>query len=385
MREDMLSRRQILALAGAALTAGCSGQGGPGDGTAARFARGNSNDSERTTAVPTATTEEEDRDILNVQETTTERETERGERTRTERDTPERTETPTASENIEAARQRLADSVAAYTEIDDVRSIDELRASKTAFDAAAVREELSAAKRELDSAAAYEDVDESTVETLRAARGAMEKLVDCQVAVIAAYEHFDTASTAIFDEEFDDASDALSSLESDREDASDAFETLSDSTTTADFTVIEGITERELDRKFTQFSDEIAGFEKLRPTLAEFNEGIQNFADGVDRYLGKDWRGAERKLLAGLTGFENTSIDLIGFRPPGALKNTTETLDSASSALDEGTGDLIDSARAGRNRNDQDRQTELSDAKNGYQRSGAVVNLPSYQKLNEGT
>ncbi|WP_136715988.1 hypothetical protein [Halorientalis salina] len=386
MTGDRLSRRRVLAIAAATVTAGCGAQNNSDSDAGGRFEEDSGNAS--ATATATATSTEEGSSIeINREGTPTETETEstarEPETTEQPEETPERTETemPTGAERLERAEQALNESITVYTDVGGADSILDVDASATAFDEAAVRERLSAATTELDAAADVPAVDQGDVDELRAVGAAIEELVACQVAVIDAYREFDRAETALFDEEFDTVSDALSKLELNTSKAASQLSSFERNVETEDLAAVDGITEREYQVKVDQFSGEVDAFEEVGSPIDEFNQGLEGFNDGVDSYVGKDYGSARQRLLDSQNGFEIPANDLSGIARPRSLNGRIEGLIGAAEALAAGTDHLIDSSKAGNEDKEQERQSDFNDAIQEYQRSGAVTNLESYDQL----
>jgi hypothetical protein len=385
MTGDRLSRRRVLAIAAATVTAGCGAQNNSDSDAGGRFEKDSGNVSATTTA--TATSTEEGSSIeINREETPTETETEstapEPETTEQPSETPERTETemPTGDERLELAEQALNESITVYTDVSGARSILDVDASATAFDETAVRERLSSATTQLDKAADVPAVDRADVEELRAVEAAIEELVACQVAVIDAYREFDRAVTALFDEEFDTVSDALSKLELNASKAASQLGSFERNVAAGDLAAAD-ITKREYEVKVDQFSDEVDAFEQVGPPIDEFNQGLEGFQDGVDSYVGKDYGGARQRLLDAQNGFEIPATDFSGIARPRSLNDRIGELEGAAEALAAGTDHLIDSSKAGNEDKERERQSYFNDAIQEYQRSGAVTNLDSYNQL----
>lgn len=386
MTESNVPRRRILAIAAATVTAGCGGQDSSGTNTDGRFAADNSRSTAReastaTTAVATESGNDSSVEMNIETQSETEQVPVEEEATAEPSDTPEQTETPSGTDRLEAARQSLTESLTVYSDAEDVDTVLDVDASVTAFDAEAVRERLSTATTRLDEAATRPDTDEETLDSLRAANEAIDELVATQVAVVDAYEQFDRAYTALFDEDFSTVKDALSKLELKRSQASTQVHLFEERTDPANFAPVDGFSERTYDVKVEQFTAEVTAFEDVHSPIEKFNDGLESFADGVERYVDSDYRGAEQKLLESLNGFEIASTSLLGVTTPSALNNKTETLRRSANALANGTDYLIESCKAGKNGNEGERQSEFRDAVDAYQRSGEANSLESYQQL----
>lgn len=381
MTDHIVSRRRLLVIAAATLTAGC-GENGSDAMQNTRFARNDSKTKTTPTAAPTAVDEGSSVEI-NIETQTETEEIQRRQQTPDDRtETPE--PTPTGTGRLDAAREYLNSSITAYTNFKGVGSVVGVDASMTGFDAAAVRTELSAANEQLDKAAASREVGEQAVTELRTASKALDRLVACQVAVINGYEQFDRALNAAFDEDFGTARDARSKLDLYTSQASDELRLFKSNTSASNFSPVDGISTGVYNAKIDQFSTEISGLEEVQPPMKKVTDGLEKVASGIDRYVGRDYRGAERDLLQSLNGFEIASTNLISVTPPTALRENVSKLKNATDALARGTDHLIESCRDGKEGRSYERKSDRRDAISAYQNSGLVRELPSYQKLTNG-
>jgi len=382
MTDHRLSRRRLLALAGATVTAGCGQSGSTVNST--RFARNDRRAKSVATTTASGTAGEDSSVEINIETETDTEQVQRRTRTAEESEEPQTPEpTPTGADRLESARQYLNESIRAYTDIEGVRSVGDVGASTTAFDPKAVRKKLSKATEALDEAKQSPDVDEQAIETLRTARKAIDNLVTCQVAVIDAYEQLDETIVNLFDEEFSTARSTLSRLELKGSQASDTLESFTRETAAADFEPVDGISSGAYSSKTNQFSTEITGFEEVHDPLSRFSDGLETFVDGVDEYVGKNYRTAERDLLTSLNGFEISSTNFIGVEKPNSYGDEINDVKRAANALRRGTDDLIKSCQAGKNHNSGDRKSDLRGALGSFSRSGKVKTLPSYEELSD--
>jgi len=391
---EQVSRRTLLAVAGALVTAGCGNQSDQEDfGT--RFQR----DTRTATRTATATrTVADDGGVdINVGDGT---ETETGIEGETDRQTaretdrprettgpePTETATPIGSQALAAARATLRDAVEEFWSYGGTSlTLNSVTAASIDFDDEAVIELVSTARDQLDQAADGDDIDVDRVDNHRTFADLVEDLAELQATVVPAYENLQTVLDHQYAEELDDARLAFPDFENAVEDARDRFEQFDVSTSAGDTTALDIISESDYEDKRSQFESELDGFEELFDPVQDTRSGLESFASGVDAYTGLDYRDAESDFFDATNSFELANTALMSFTAPPSLSGTVSTLENVTGRLATGTDLLYQSAQHASDGEEEEQNRDFDRALSELRRSSTVTDLPSFQQLVEET